>query len=221
MGATDLLLVSPECEIDSQKARQGAAGSQNHLSNAKVYDSFKQLKTKNPEGIFIAMTARQGKSRPTKPLPLLLDELIESQGKGKISETPVYIVLGPEDDGLDTESIEMCQYAASLPIYGEFKSLNLGHAAQLSLYITQEKLLGLKEINNPMEEANAAVSIDPSPLITRWLEELGFNLTAPKVNAGKVISNMLQKALPNKKEWEIFDKVVNQSIRRLKEGKHE
>lgn len=218
MGAGSLMAVSPECDLSDSKARQGAAGAQDHLESITVYEDYPQYLEKNSEGIRIAMTARSGKSRPTKPLPDLLKELAETNGMEVLRGTPIHIVLGPEDDGLSTSHIDACQFTASLPIYGDFKSLNLGHAAQLSLFIAQNFLLASDGVKNPMEESNASVPFEPKALISTWLEHLGFDLSSPKVNAALILSNMLKKSLPTLKEKQIFEKVIHQNLRKLKEG---
>lgn len=221
MGATRLIAVAPECDLNDSKARQGAAGAQGHLQDVIVYDSYQDFLESESEGIRIAMTARSGKSRPSKPFPQLWQELEEAHGKEYLLSQPIYIVLGPEDDGLSTSHIDACHFAASLPIYGEFKSLNLGHAAQLSLYIAQNFLLANEGIKNPTDEANTSVAFDPQKLIGSWLEQLGFDLSSPKVNAALILNNMIKKSLPTLKEKQIFEKVVNQTLRKLKEGNHE
>jgi tRNA C32,U32 (ribose-2'-O)-methylase TrmJ len=217
MGADGLFAISPECDLSESKARQGAAGAQEHLQNITLFDKVDDFVAHSEDGIRIAMSARTGKNRPSKPLPELLQEIKETHKEKDLSNTPIYIVLGPEDDGLATSDIEKCHYCAKLPTYGEFKSLNLGHAAQLSLYIVQDFLNQNYKNTDFYEENFKPVDLDSLPLVSKWLEALGFDLSSPKVNAALNLSTMLNKCLPTQKEKDLFDKVLNQTLRKLKE----
>lgn len=216
MGAGLLYSVAPECVTDHIEARQGAAGAQKHLTNLKTYSSLNEFQTAEAEGIRIAMTARSGKNRPNFKLPQLLESFEKQESFNP--DTPIYLVFGPEDDGLTTDQVEACQYSASLPIYGEFKSLNLAHAVQLALYIVQSWRESM-DLTTCMQEERDVVELQSGPLVKAWLLELGFDLSSPKVNAAKILSKLLDRSLPSLKEKQIFEKVVQQSLRKLREGR--
>lgn len=221
MGAGKLISVAPECETDHVEARQGAAGAQKHLEELSVYKNIEEFISSEPDGIRIAMTARSGKNRPNFLLPQLLKEFETQNQDGSFQEnTPIYLMFGPEDDGLSTEQLEACQYSASLPIYGEFKSLNLAHAVQLALYIVQSWRESM-DFTSTTDSKREVVDLHSGPLVKAWLLELGFDLSSPRVNAAKILTNLLDRSLPSAKEKEIFEKVVQQSLRKLREGNKE
>src|SRR5690349_16463745 len=62
MGADRLILVQPQCEINS-KARQGAAGAQKSLEDITIYKDWDEFYSREGDGIRIALTRRDGKQR--------------------------------------------------------------------------------------------------------------------------------------------------------------
>ena len=219
MGAGRLIAIEPQCDPFHLEAHQGAAGAQKHLQELTVYESLASFLEQESNGIRIAFTARSGKNRPNFVLPQLLKILQQDQSSYAYqADTPLYLFFGREDDGLSTEQLESCQFAARLPVFGEFKSLNLAHAVQLALYIVQDWRDQQQSLSH-REPERELVDLQSGPLVTAWLSELGFDLSSPRVNAAKTLSSLFDRSLPNAKEKEIFEKVMQQNLRKLKEGK--
>lgn len=224
MGAHNLILIDPQCEI-TLKAHQAAASGQKPLEQARRYSSLKQFYAQEPDGIRIALTARDGKGRLVRDLGEALtwirNEHPEFTKEDDDSNLPIYLIFGPEDWGLSTEDIELAHFACCIPTYGENWSLNLGQAVLLALFILRgqwggdrTKLDGQqkkrKEIQNP--------SVFPEQTLKTWLQEMGFEIREnSKVNVYRVLKRMLLQNIPNKKEIKILETVLQQSIRKLKE----
>jgi tRNA/rRNA methyltransferase len=74
MGAQNLILISPQCEVD-YSAQQAAASGQDPLQNRKVYATWDDFFNTEPEGIRLALTARDGRGRAVQDLATTLQWL--------------------------------------------------------------------------------------------------------------------------------------------------
>lgn len=212
MGANRLILIDPQCDICDYSARQSAAGGQKPLLERTHYDNWQQFHAKETKGIKIALTRRDGKKRPTPVLNDLLSDIQQNYGPEFLLQ-PIYLVMGPEDVGLASSDLEHLNFFASLPTGGEFGSLNLAHASLLTMYIVNDFYKSF----SPPEAIEPAISNFSNESFMQWLNYLGLDLSIPQKNIGSQISRMLYRSIPTDKESELWEKVVNQTIRRLKE----
>ena len=127
-GFSDLRLVNPCCQYQSQEARKMALSAQNMLKEAKVYDNL--ISALADCHIAFGTTRRYGRYRKNFLTP-------ESCGE-KIARLENHyrcaLVLGREDNGLDTEELTMCQHFVTIPTDDAFASMNLSHALCIFLY---------------------------------------------------------------------------------------
>lgn len=65
MGFNRLILIAPQCEL-GYPAQQSAATGQFALQNRVNYSSWQDFLENEPEGIKIALTARDGRGRDVK-----------------------------------------------------------------------------------------------------------------------------------------------------------
>ena len=107
--------------------------------------------------------------------------------------------------------LEHLNFFASLPIFGEFGSLNLAHASLLTMYIVKDFY---QKLNPPKATEDFTTSFNNKSFMS-WLQRLGHDLSIPQKNIGSQISRMLYRSLPTDKETELWEKVVNHTIRRL------
>src|SRR5690606_8030114 len=113
MGGHRLILVDPQCEINSE-SRQGAAGAQAWLARRRSYSNWEEFYKFEGAGVRIGLTCRAGKTRQVLPLAEVLTQLPEIPA---FQEDPqVYLFFGPEDAGLDAEALAMTNYNCELPI---------------------------------------------------------------------------------------------------------
>lgn len=127
MGLSELYLVNPKAEIDSN-AIALSAGASDVLKNARITTSLEEAIADC--GLVIGTSAR---SR-TLPWPMLdprqAGEKLVSEGQNY----PVALVFGPETSGLANEHLQACQYHVSIPANPEYSSLNLAMAVQTLTY---------------------------------------------------------------------------------------
>lgn len=222
LGANRLVIIDPQCNLDDLDAKRRAAGAQEAFSNKVTYSSWKNFLENDGEGLKIAFTRRGGKNRPVP----IFNELLLHINKNipEDSKKNIFLILGPEDDGLNAEDLMHTNLYAQLPVYGEMGSYNLGHAAILSLYIiknfynfsTVEDLAAAPISQNQNKEARYDLNI-----LQTWLEQLGLDVSHPTKSTASIINNMILRSCPTYREVDVWNKVLQNTIRLLKKLKPE
>ena len=206
---------SSEAELE---LRQGAAGAQEVLQNRRVYSSLQEFYAANEDGVRIALSARESGLRHPHPLQEYLARLSASENRPLQDSTrPIYLIFGPEDDGLSATDMELAHGVCYLPTYGSFKSLNLSHAVLLTLALVQAQLGGVAEPRAVRPSPPAQKTFFPEHTITQWLEAVGFDLSAQRKNAAKVFCRILLENAPTPDELRILESILQQNIRKLRE----
>lgn len=221
MGAHRLILVDPQCGINSD-AKRAAVGCQNFLTDRTVYMDWDEFYEKEGEGLRIAFTARSGKFRPAVEAEELFKEIQkerEESNRGLANAKNIYLYFGREDSGLSSEDVELCHHSCTLMTYGKYSSLNLSQAVLIALYTAQKQLKPDVQFEKPMigPESQVSPTFFPKESLQEWLETVGFDISNKKVNANKVLQNLLLRNQPSSKELRILEVVLKQTIRKLKE----
>lgn len=226
MGVNQLILVEPRCSIDDEFAKQGAAHAQSVLQQARIYKSHSEFQNSEGEGVRIALSGKDGRLKRPTFLDMTLNEIAnEREHPFHHEKSEIYLMFGPEDDGLSNEEMELSHHICRLPTFGEITSLNLSHAVLLALYMVQTTRA--KEPAANLSE-NAISSADdrrilkrgpvyyPSDSIHAWLNALGFDLSSRRVTIEKTLNRILLSRCPNEEELRIIDNVLQQTVRKLK-----
>jgi TrmH family RNA methyltransferase len=223
MGFDKLLLVDPKCEL-TYEAQQAAATGQTGLQNRTTYTSWNEFLEKEPESIKICFTARDGKGRQVRDIDDVLADIKEKAPQFQLqSETPyvVHLIFGPEDWGLSAEDLEMANFCACLPTWGDNWSLNLAQATLLAMFSLRKAWGGERtKLEGQDDERRAPQGIEginPDQTLKTWLTEMGFDLSKKRINVYTVLRRMLLQNTPTKKELIILETVLQQSIRKLEE----
>ena len=235
MGIKNLILIDPKCEI-TLEAHQAAANGQQGLQNRLVYPGWKEFYANEPTSLRLSMTARDGRGRAARDLATVLAELNSSSPFFDNSLAPdnsetlsseavvVHLIFGPEDWGLSAEDIEFTNFCCSIPTYGDNTSLNLAQAVLLALFIVRQawggektKLEGQQPERKKSVNSEAFPAVFPEETLRAWLQEMGFDLGARKMNVYKVIKRMLLQNTPTPKEYLMLETVLQQSLRKLTE----
>lgn len=211
MGADRLILIDPRCEIDNESARQMAAGAQDMLAKAVRYASWEDFFAHEGHGVRIALSRRGGRKRKVFGLEEIASE------KLAMTEEPVYLIFGPEADGLDVDDLAFVNFCCFLPVYGEFGSLNLAQAVLLALFVVKQKIGAEKP---EQIKGGAAISVQPfyfpDGLIKDWLTAMGFNIQARKASAYLTLRRLFLQNQPTEHEIHVLESILQQNIRKLK-----
>lgn len=230
LGFERLLIVAPECEI-GHNAREGAASAQEVLAKRVVYETLNDFYKSEGDGLRVAFTRRDGFNRPTQSFTDFINTTVKPKITQEWSDTPIYLFFGSEDDGLTNAELEYANFCCNLPVYGKNGSYNLAQAVLLTLYILRSELSPEAAQSNyndgedsvqrraHLEAENKAVRSPmeyPKDTIDKWLTTLGFELDLNRRRSiSGVINNLLLRAVPDKKELQLFSSVLHQTIRKL------
>lgn len=214
MGASELILIDPQCRLGI-KAKQGAAGAQDLLRKRKVYKSWDTFYKKESDGIRIAFSRRGGKKRKVFELGEALDRIKKIK---KHKNQTLYLIFGPEDNGLDVEDLAYVHYTCSLPVFGNFGSLNLAQAALLATYIVRQRFPP-STMPKQLTADNEPAYMDyyfPDETIKQWLTAMGFDISARKSSAYLTLRKLFLMNHPTKHEYQVLEAILQQNIRKLK-----
>jgi TrmH family RNA methyltransferase len=214
MGAQRLILIDPRCKVDS-KARANAAGAEDQLSYVTMYPDWTAFYATEGDGVRIALSRRAGQKRRVTSLKKEL---------GKISESAcehLYLIFGPESDGLNAEDLSLVNFVCHLPVYGEFASLNLAQAVMLSLFMVREQYAtgeaAPKQFTGKVAKPAQAFYF-PDQQIKEWLEAMGFDVGARKASAYLTLRRLFLQNQPTQHELHVLEAILRQNIRKLQKG---
>lgn len=213
MGGGEFICIAPQCELNDQ-AKEGAAGAQEMLRSAKIYTSLEEFFLKEPEGIRIALSARDLRSKSAEFLNVRMHEIASRE---QLTFNRLYLIFGPEDDGLSHSDLALFHHICRLPTYGEFTSLNLSHAVMLACYIFSSHFSELPLLTAAQTGLPRRPQLFPQKSIHDWLDALGFKLDNRYVNAEKTLSRILLENEPTYDELKVLEAILQQNIRKLKE----
>jgi TrmH family RNA methyltransferase len=226
MGYGKLFLVDPQCDID-EEARQGAAGAQKELEERNTYETWDEFNSEFPESFRIGLTRRIGKHRKLFPfetgVETYFNSLIE-RGQSKLeTKKEIFLVFGPEDHGLATEDLDHVNMCCHLPLYGEFKSLNLAQAVLLSQHLAHNIYFSkfLENFNVSSEDKGQGDFLEhavdakffPDQALVEWLKSMGFQIDPKRLNAFETLKKMILRGYPSQKELGTLEKALRQSTK--------
>lgn len=193
-----------------------AAGAQSQLKKVVRYKSWDEFYRKEGEGIRIAFTRRAGRRRRVIEYKDVLRKIKSSRALSGGSD--VYLIFGPEADGLDIDDLALVNFCCSLPVFGEFGSMNISHAVLLALYIWRDHFPPSKrteQIKGTQAEPVRAVYF-PDKSIRDWLTAMGFDIEARRSSAYLTLKKLFLQNLPTQHELHVLESILNQNIRKLR-----
>jgi tRNA/rRNA methyltransferase len=175
-GVSRLRLVRPETEIWCDESRAMAMEAQPLLAAAEVYDDLASA-VADCQYVF-ATTRRVGRRRKAYLGPPDMARMLQGLDPGRGAA----IVFGPENFGLSTEDIHVCNAIVTLKTGAPFNSLNLSQAVLLMLYEVHRSFMDtdagyvadLERIEELLDHTNVLLrgikfieGADPEQTITR------------------------------------------------------
>ncbi|MBP0009715.1 MULTISPECIES: RNA methyltransferase [unclassified Roseofilum] len=124
MGLSQLVLVNPQCDLQSPEAKQMAVHAQEILSSAQVVDSL-------PEALQNCQKVAATMGR-TISLPTALETpntLVPWLLSGESA-----LIFGREDRGLTNEELNLAQRFVQIPSHPVYPSLNLAQSVAICCY---------------------------------------------------------------------------------------
>lgn len=140
MGHTDLRLVRPRCDRNSEKAQILAHGSQAVLNAAPIYQNLSDAL----HGIDFAC-ATTARHRYEKYQYISVREVPQRlQAKGETLQQ-VAFVFGGERSGLNRHDIDCCDLITTIPQGNPHPSLNLAQAVMVYSFMLSESAVHIKD----------------------------------------------------------------------------
>jgi tRNA (cytidine32/uridine32-2'-O)-methyltransferase len=127
MGLSNLVLVDP-VQLPDGKSSALAAGAGDVLANARVVSTLQEAVADC--GLVVGTSAR---SR-THSWPMLEPRECGVKLISEVSNYPVALVFGRENNGLSNEELQQCHFHVCIPANPEYSSLNLAAAVQTLCY---------------------------------------------------------------------------------------
>ncbi len=226
MGFSKLILIEPKCDFTIE-ANKAAANGQAPLTEKIIYSSWAEFYEKEPRGIQIATTARDGKGRQVEDLETTLKIIRDTNPsfqKEAADAFVFHILFGPEDWGLSGDDIQYANHCCSIPTYGDNTSLNLAQATLLAMFIFRSVYGGSRSKLEGQQQARSKQKkpiIFPDETLKSWLQEMNIDLSKRKTNIFTVLRRMLLQNAPSEKEFRMLEIVLQQSIRKMRNLKKE
>ncbi|MBI3126368.1 MAG: RNA methyltransferase [Candidatus Tectomicrobia bacterium] len=196
-GLERLRLVAPRGEAASLEARQMAMTAQPLLARAEHFASLREAT--GDCGWLVATSRRLGQNR----LPTLEPREGAPELLRRAARTRVALVFGPEDKGLRTDEMDLCQERLLIPALPGADSLNLAQAALLVFWELYRAKTGM--------EGEAALAGEDTEIPSReeveglvdhllaTLEEVGFLHYEPE-QVARTFRRMIDRAGPDRRE---------------------
>ncbi|MBY0314272.1 MAG: hypothetical protein K2Q26_02045 [Bdellovibrionales bacterium] len=214
-GLEHLILIDPQCEMDIE-AHEGAAGGQGPLEKIQIYPSWQRFYDWEHEGMRIAFSRREGQNRESFPFATRLKT--DSEFTEQMFNKVTYFIFGPEDHGLSEEDLNFVHFTTYLELPGEVKSMNLSHAVCTVLTLCHQHLPSRDEMIAVEHQERLEKFFFPDQSLRRWIEALNIDIsTHNRVNAYTILKKLLLKGVPNQKELRILEKVMQQTVRKLRD----
>jgi tRNA/rRNA methyltransferase len=120
--------------------------------------------------ICVGTSARRGKDRRTPMTPRRATaHLLEHYWPGRLA-----FVFGPEEAGLTSEELELCQFTVEIPTTLEHPSMNLSHAVAVLAYEWRTALLASSRPAPVEAAAGPQRRTELLAVLERFLVEVGY-----------------------------------------------
>jgi len=201
---TELLLVRPIADKESNTTKSRAMHAKDTLKKAKKFNSLKAALKKSTYSA--AFTARPAKGEHKGKKALSLKEFTKTFTKSNAS---IALVFGRESSGLTKEEINKCDFTVSIPTNKKYSSLNISHAITIALYsLYSEK---------PRKLFETATKTTKKTAIKKFTELANAN---PKIRNKKSVSKSFQSIISRTPATETELKgitgVLSESLKKLK-----
>ncbi|MDF1535765.1 MAG: RNA methyltransferase [bacterium] len=215
MGLGELALVAPG-EYHVSESRMFAASAKDVLEAARTFDTLEEALRDQEIVLGTSRRVKSGRSRimtPREASSHLLGHLGSVGGSGMAS-----LVFGPEDCGLTSEELALCHAVVSIPVDGEYASLNLAQSVMVMAY---ELRMGADDLPLVRSFGDAS-SVEISQMIeqmTSVLERSGFFIRNPRERALLHLKEILNHGVKTSQDARIVRGVFRRIVWALEGGK--
>lgn len=217
MGLTQLVLVSPQAEIDGH-AIALSAGASDVLSEARIVPTLADA---------IADCALViGTSHKTKgaDVPILDPRQAGERVAAEAGQAKVAIVFGRESNGMSNEELRCCNYHLCIPTSADYTSLNLAMAVQVVSYEIRMAMLGAATLPAPDEKLSYPTAEQLEGFyqhLEQTLDETGFIIRQHPGHVMIKLRRLFARARPDEIELNILRGILASAQRYGREGRRD
>jgi tRNA/rRNA methyltransferase len=186
-GLTEMRLVTPRDGWPNPDAGPSAAGADEVLANAQVYETLADA-VADCAHVYATTVRKRGVTKP-----VVTPEQAAREIRGAVGRCA--IVFGPERSGLETDDVALARAILTVPVNPDFGSLNLAQAVVLCAYEWSKHVAlaqpTLTELHPPapQDELDGMIA-----QFDAMLEEAGYFFPPGRVTATKrTMRNLLTK----------------------------
>jgi tRNA/rRNA methyltransferase len=125
-GLAEMRLVAPRDGWPNPSAGPAAAGADEVLENAQIFDTLADA-VADCANVYATTVRKRGMTKPVVTPEQAAREIHVSAGRSAL-------VFGPERSGLETEDVALARAILTVPVNPDFGSLNLAQAVVLCAY---------------------------------------------------------------------------------------
>ncbi|MHB2020738.1 MAG: RNA methyltransferase [Candidatus Xenobia bacterium] len=166
----ELVLVEPHASPEDEEARKLAYNSLNVLEAARSVPDLQAVSASYD--ICIGTSARRGRDRRTPMNPRRCMELLQK----RYLPCRLALVFGPEEAGLTSEELELCQFTVEIPTNPEHPSMNLSHAVAVLVY--ELRMAMRKKVRTPVDRPHPRTQ-ELLTVFEGFLQEVGYPTRTP------------------------------------------
>lgn len=216
MGIEGELIIVGSPHIVNADCLKLAKHAASRFETARFAETLAEaLAGKSERALTIAATARVGS--PHRPHPLRAREAIEKAVEKLTNDTheSLYLIFGPESDGLRNEEIELCDWVVTIPSSPGYRSLNL---AQSVLIFSYEVHMNLLKEWSDFQSAKLSQKDRLVQHLIRLAETVGFVLPGDPMKMRPRLEEIFSR-LPNHiKDVKTLHGLIDQTIRSVQKG---
>jgi tRNA/rRNA methyltransferase len=172
-GLTEMRLVAPRDGWPNPDAGPSAAGADNVIEGAQVFDSTAEA-VADCAHVYATTVRKRGVTKPVVTPAEAAQEMAAQQGKQAI-------LFGPERSGLEADDVALARAIVTVPINPDFPSLNLAQAVILCAYEwSKSESLSLPTLDEVLPPAPQADLDGLVAHVEEMLEPKGYFLPADR-----------------------------------------
>ncbi|NBX75735.1 MAG: hypothetical protein EBQ92_04210 [Proteobacteria bacterium] len=138
----DFRIVANKDQVEWSEVRKMAKHAFSRASEARFFETLSDalIIDKDRKKLVLGASARVGSASRPHPLRVrpALEKAIRKLKSGEIND--LFLVFGPESDGLSNEDIECCDWLVTIPSHANYRSLNLAQSVLVFAHETNENL---------------------------------------------------------------------------------
>lgn len=211
-------IVAKKEKLEWSEIRKMAKHAYSRACEAQFYESLEEALQPTEPGqkpLILGSSARVGSA--SRPHPLKVRPAMEKAiRKLKLAEiTDLFLVFGPESDGLSNEETDLCDWLVTIPSHPRYRSLNLAQSVLVFAHETNENL------QEPWEEFQSDKRTQKEKLIEHVLklsEDCGFILPGDPFKMRPRLEEIFGRLPPHIPEAPTLHGLIDQVRRSVKKG---